>query len=320
MSPPGSEASMPSGDLAHGARLGVRYVVPGDPEWPTQVDDLMRSELLDHRGGPPLGLWVKGPTRLDELGRAVAIVGSRSATTYGTEVAAGIAATLVRAGHPVVSGAAFGIDQAAHRGALGVDGCRHRRARLRCRPRLPVRPPRPARPPRPDLRGDRRGLTRLRTDPRPLPQPQPTHRRPDLRHRRRRGGVSQRGPQHRQLGHPPQPPPDGRSRSGDQRPVPGRPRADPERCRHPGDPRRARARGRRRRRHPPRHAASRAGRAPATGCRRATRGCSTRCRSPARLPSTPSPRPPGWPCSTSSPRSAGSTATAWSSSPRRDGG
>jgi DNA processing protein len=82
----------------------------------------MRAELLDHRGGPPLGLWVKGPTRLDRLGRAVAVVGARSATTYGTEVAAGIAATLVRAGHPVVSGAAFGIDQAAHRGALGVDG------------------------------------------------------------------------------------------------------------------------------------------------------------------------------------------------------
>jgi DNA processing protein len=65
---------------------------------------------------------VKGPTRLDQLGRAVAVVGSRSATTYGTEVAAGIAATLARAGHPVVSGAAFGIDQAAHRGALAVDG------------------------------------------------------------------------------------------------------------------------------------------------------------------------------------------------------
>lgn len=110
-------------DLAHGARLGLRYVVPGDAEWPSQVDDLMRSEVLQHRGGPPLGLWVKGPARLDQLGRAVAVVGSRSATTYGTEVAAGIAAALVRAGHPVVSGAAFGIDQAAHRGALGVDGC-----------------------------------------------------------------------------------------------------------------------------------------------------------------------------------------------------
>jgi len=109
-------------DLAHAARLGLRYVVPGDSEWPRQLDDLMHSAALDHRGGPPLGLWVKGPTRLDQLSRAVAVVGSRSATTYGTEVAAGIAATLVRAGHPVVSGAAFGIDQAAHRGALGVDG------------------------------------------------------------------------------------------------------------------------------------------------------------------------------------------------------
>jgi DNA processing protein len=110
------------GDLAHGARLGLRYVVPGDPEWPTQVDDLMRSEVLQHRGGPPLGLWVKGPTRLDQLRRSVAVVGARSATTYGTEIAASVAAALVRAGHPVVSGAAFGIDQAAHRGALGVDG------------------------------------------------------------------------------------------------------------------------------------------------------------------------------------------------------
>jgi DNA processing protein len=112
----------PVADLERATRIGLRFLVPGDDEWPTQVDDLMRAELLDHRGGPPLGLWVKGPTRLDRLGRAVAVVGARSATTYGTEVAADIAATLVRAGRPVVSGAAFGIDQAAHRGALGVDG------------------------------------------------------------------------------------------------------------------------------------------------------------------------------------------------------
>ncbi len=112
----------PVADLERATKVGLRFLVPGDDEWPTQVDDLMRAELLDHRGGPPLGLWVKGPTRLDQLGPAVAVVGARSATTYGTEVAADIAATLVRAGHPVVSGAAFGIDQAAHRGALGVDG------------------------------------------------------------------------------------------------------------------------------------------------------------------------------------------------------
>jgi DNA processing protein len=112
----------PAAELERAERLGVRYVVPGDDEWPRQVDDLLRAELLDHRGGPPLGLWVKGPTRLDRLGEAVAIVGSRSATTYGTEVAANIAGCLVRAGYPVVSGAAFGIDQAAHRGALAVEG------------------------------------------------------------------------------------------------------------------------------------------------------------------------------------------------------
>lgn len=112
----------PAAELERAERLGLRYLVPGDDEWPTQVDDLAHSELLDDRGGPPLGLWVAGPKRLDQLGRSVAVVGARSATTYGTDVAVGIAGDLVRAGHPVVSGAAYGIDQAAHRGALAVDG------------------------------------------------------------------------------------------------------------------------------------------------------------------------------------------------------
>jgi DNA processing protein len=109
-------------DLERATRQGLRFVVPGDDEWPEQLDDLMRAELLDERGGPPLGLWVQGPARIDQLGRAVAVVGARSATTYGADIAASIAGTLVRAGHPVVSGAAYGIDQAAHRGALAVEG------------------------------------------------------------------------------------------------------------------------------------------------------------------------------------------------------
>jgi DNA processing protein len=112
----------PAADLERAERAGLRYIVPGDAEWPSQVDDLMRAEVLDHRGGPPLGLWVRGPTRLDRLGQAVAVVGARSATTYGADIAASIAGSLVRAGYPVVSGAAFGIDQAAHRGALAVAG------------------------------------------------------------------------------------------------------------------------------------------------------------------------------------------------------
>jgi DNA processing protein len=52
----------------------------------------------------------------------VALVGSRSATTYGVGVAGDLAAHVAAAGRPVVSGAAFGIDQAAHRGALGAGG------------------------------------------------------------------------------------------------------------------------------------------------------------------------------------------------------
>ncbi|WP_191907904.1 DNA-processing protein DprA [Nocardioides cynanchi] len=112
----------PARDLHRAATLGIRYVIPGDAEWPAQLDDLMRAEVLDERGGPPLGLWVKGPRGLDELGRSVAVVGARSATTYGAEVASAIAGGLARAAHPVVSGAAYGIDVAAHRGTLAAGG------------------------------------------------------------------------------------------------------------------------------------------------------------------------------------------------------
>lgn len=115
-------AMQPERDLELAARLGIRFVVPGDAEWPEQLDDLMGAGQVHRRGGPPLGLWAKGPVRLDRLAGSLAVVGSRSATTYGVDVAASIGAGVARAGLPVVSGAAFGIDQAAHRGALAVDG------------------------------------------------------------------------------------------------------------------------------------------------------------------------------------------------------
>ena len=112
----------PGRELEQAARLGVRFVVPGDPEWPHQLDALAAAALLHRLGGVPLGLWVRGPLRLDELDRSVAVVGSRSATTYGAGVAADVAARTARAGFVVVSGAAFGIDQAAHRGAVAAGG------------------------------------------------------------------------------------------------------------------------------------------------------------------------------------------------------
>ena len=115
-------ACEPDRELEQAARLGIRFVVPGDREWPVRLDDLAAAEPLHGRGGAPLGLWVRGPVRLDEVARSLAVVGSRSATTYGASVAAELAATVARESVVVVSGAAFGIDQAAHRGAVVAGG------------------------------------------------------------------------------------------------------------------------------------------------------------------------------------------------------
>ncbi len=112
----------PARDLDRAERLGIRFVVPGDPEWPERLGDLDHCGQVQDRGGRPLGVWVRGPVRLHELTSPVAVVGSRSATTYGGEVAGEIGAHLAGSGATVVSGAAFGIDQAAHRGALAGGG------------------------------------------------------------------------------------------------------------------------------------------------------------------------------------------------------
>jgi DNA processing protein len=72
---------------------------------------------------PPLALWVRGEARLDELlDRAVAIVGSRASTAYGEHVAGEFGFGLAERGWTVVSGGAYGIDAAAHRGALAAEG------------------------------------------------------------------------------------------------------------------------------------------------------------------------------------------------------
>jgi DNA processing protein len=112
----------PEHTLAEATRKGLRFVVPGDPEWPAQLGDLAVAAPLHNRGGIPIGLWVRGPLRLDQLTGSVAVVGSRSATTYGADVATDLAATIAGTGRCVVSGAAYGIDQAGHRGALAGGG------------------------------------------------------------------------------------------------------------------------------------------------------------------------------------------------------
>ena len=113
------------GELAapRGASAGVRFVVPDDEEWPELLDDLRHCAPVQHRGGVPFGLWLRGPGHLpDVVDRSVAIVGSRAATSYGQGVATDLAAELAEPGVTVVSGGAYGIDAAAHRGALAVGG------------------------------------------------------------------------------------------------------------------------------------------------------------------------------------------------------
>lgn len=102
---------------------GARWVVPGDRDWPVGLDDLDRAEAIGQAGGAPMGLWVRGGADLLEaMAAPIAIVGARSNTTYGAECAGDIAADCADQGCTIVSGAAFGIDASAHRGALLAGG------------------------------------------------------------------------------------------------------------------------------------------------------------------------------------------------------
>jgi DNA processing protein len=101
-------------DLEVARRAGIRLVVPGDDEWPVALTDLGDRA--------PLLLWVSGEADLAATVRSVAVVGSRACTPYGEHVAAELAAGLADRGWTVVSGGAFGVDAAAHRGAMAVDG------------------------------------------------------------------------------------------------------------------------------------------------------------------------------------------------------
>ncbi|APY86120.1 DNA-protecting protein DprA [Streptomyces alfalfae] len=105
----------PERDLAVARDVGARFVCPGDTEWPSPLDDL--------GDGRPVGLWVRGRPclRIWAL-RSVAVVGSRACTEYGAHMAATLGAGLAERGWVVVSGGAYGVDGAAHRGALGAGG------------------------------------------------------------------------------------------------------------------------------------------------------------------------------------------------------
>ena len=92
--------------------MTIRVIRPADEEFP---------EGLQHVTPPVEKLWAIGKD-LREVGPMVAIVGTRTPTPYGLEVAYGLGSDLASTGVCVVSGMARGIDGAAHEGALNADG------------------------------------------------------------------------------------------------------------------------------------------------------------------------------------------------------
>jgi DNA processing protein len=91
---------------------GSNFIIPSDPHWPMRLNELE---------SPPIGLIVKG--NLEILSNpSLAIVGTRNPTPYGIRIAGDFAAGFVDREWDIVSGGAYGIDSAAHRGALVADG------------------------------------------------------------------------------------------------------------------------------------------------------------------------------------------------------
>jgi len=93
-------------------RVGAVFLTPQSPEWPMALNDLSAI---------PFGLVVKGD--LSALAdRSLAIVGTRNPTPYGIRIAGDFAAGFVDREWSIVSGGAYGIDSAAHKGALIAEG------------------------------------------------------------------------------------------------------------------------------------------------------------------------------------------------------
>lgn len=111
---PRLETLDPRRELSVLASLDGTLVLPGSDAWPVGLADLGTAA--------PHCLWVRGDAGRELLTRSAALVGARACTDYGTTVAADLAGGLADRGFCVVSGGAYGIDAAAHRGALAAQG------------------------------------------------------------------------------------------------------------------------------------------------------------------------------------------------------
>jgi DNA processing protein len=99
-------------ELALMERHGVRLVLLGDAEYPVTLSKI---------DVPPRLLFVRGDFSPQDI-QSIAVVGSRTCTSYGKRVAQRLGYDLAKAGCTVVSGLARGIDGLAHRGALDAQG------------------------------------------------------------------------------------------------------------------------------------------------------------------------------------------------------
>lgn len=110
-------------DLARIKQIGGELIAPDDSRWPIQLKDLGIKE--------PVALWIIGEGKLSRWGwnepsnetnrvPSMAIVGARASTPYGNRSAQRISCELVEKGIQVISGGAYGIDTAAHQGALAA--------------------------------------------------------------------------------------------------------------------------------------------------------------------------------------------------------
>ena len=85
-----------------------------DSDWPVSLDDLK---------APPIALIGRGSrTALSSVRESLSIVGTRNPSDYGVRVAGDFAAGAVDRGWSIISGGAFGIDSAAHKGAIIAEG------------------------------------------------------------------------------------------------------------------------------------------------------------------------------------------------------